>query len=60
VIDLIDFWCFNATCCNITAISWRPALVVEEAGVPGEEPPTMDNIPTKFGSNCPSGFREED
>jgi hypothetical protein len=45
--------------------------VVEEAGV---EPPTMGNwtniinfvgdhqmnIPTKFGSNCPSGFREED
>jgi hypothetical protein len=29
-----DFWCspFN----NISAISWRPVLVVEEAGVPGE------------------------
>jgi hypothetical protein len=32
---LIDFWCFNATLSNITAISWRPVLVVEEAGVPG-------------------------
>jgi hypothetical protein len=33
--DLI-FWCFNATFKNISAISWRPVLVVEEAGVPGE------------------------
>jgi hypothetical protein len=31
-----DFWCFNATFSNISAISWRPVLVVEEAGVPGE------------------------
>jgi hypothetical protein len=29
---LIDFWCFNATFNNISAISWRPVLVVEEAG----------------------------
>jgi hypothetical protein len=28
-----DFWCFNATFSNISAISWRPVLVVEEAGV---------------------------
>jgi hypothetical protein len=27
---------FIATFSNISAISWRPALVVEEAGVPGE------------------------
>ena len=27
---------FNATLSNISAISWRPVLVVEEAGVPGE------------------------
>ena len=33
LIDLIDFLCFNATFSNI---SWRPVLVVEEAGVPGE------------------------
>jgi hypothetical protein len=26
---------FNATFSNISAISWRPVLVVEEAGVPG-------------------------
>ena len=25
---------FNATVNNISAISWRPVLVVEEAGVP--------------------------
>ena len=30
------FWCSNATFSNISAISWRPVLVVEEAGVPGE------------------------
>jgi hypothetical protein len=27
---------FNTTFSNISAISWRPVLVVEEAGVPGE------------------------
>jgi len=26
---------FNATFSNISAISWRPVFVVEEAGVPG-------------------------
>jgi hypothetical protein len=31
-----DFWCFNATFSNISAISWRPLLVVEEARVPGK------------------------
>ena len=38
-IDLIDwiwFLVFNATFSSISAISWRPVLVVEEAGVPGE------------------------
>ena len=30
------FWYFNATFSNISAISWRPVLVVEEAGVPRE------------------------
>ena len=32
------FWLlvFNATFSNISPISWRPVLVVEEAGVPGE------------------------
>jgi hypothetical protein len=35
---LIDFGflVFNTTFSNISAISWRPVLVVEEAGVPGE------------------------
>jgi hypothetical protein len=33
---LIDFLWFNATFNNISAISLRPVLVVEEAGVPGE------------------------
>ena len=33
---LIWFLVFNATFSNISAISWRPALVVEEAGVTGE------------------------
>jgi hypothetical protein len=27
---------FNATFSNISAISWRPVLLVEETGVPGE------------------------
>jgi hypothetical protein len=34
--DLYDLLCFNATFSNISAISWRQVLVVEEAGVPGE------------------------
>ena len=36
LILLIDLLCFSATFSNISAISWRPVLVVEEAGVPGE------------------------
>ena len=35
------FIVFNATFSNISAISWRPALVVKEAGVHRREPPTM-------------------
>jgi hypothetical protein len=34
--DLIDFLCFDATFSTISAISWRPVLVMEEVGVPGE------------------------
>ena len=34
--DLIRFLVFNATFSNISAISWRTVLVVEEAGLPGE------------------------
>jgi hypothetical protein len=29
---------FNATFNNISAISWRSVLLVEETGVPGENP----------------------
>ena len=36
VIVWFDFCVFNATFNNISAISWRPVLVVEEDGVPGE------------------------
>jgi hypothetical protein len=32
----VRFMVFNATFSNISAISWRPVLVVEEAGEPGE------------------------
>jgi hypothetical protein len=28
----VDYWRFNATFSNISAISWRPVLIVEEAG----------------------------
>jgi len=31
-----EFLAFNATFSNFSAISWRPVLVVEEAGVHGE------------------------
>jgi hypothetical protein len=33
---MIDFLVFSATFSTISAISWRPVLVVEEAKVPGE------------------------
>ena len=33
---LIDFLVSNATFSNISTISWRPVLVLEEAGVPRE------------------------
>jgi hypothetical protein len=39
---LFDCWCLDATFSNISAISLLPVLVVEEAGVPGENHrPTM-------------------
>ena len=34
--DLIWFIVFNATFSDISAISWQPVIVVEEAEVPGE------------------------
>jgi len=33
---LYGFWCFKAIFSNISSISWRSVLMVEEAGVPGE------------------------
>jgi hypothetical protein len=33
---LIDFLVLSATFSNISAISWRPVLMVEDAGVPEE------------------------
>jgi hypothetical protein len=44
----IDFWCFNVTFNNISAISWRPVLVVEEAGSNRREPPTTGNQLVNF------------
>jgi len=35
---LIFILVFRTTFSNISIISWRPVLVVEEAGVPGENP----------------------
>jgi hypothetical protein len=40
VLNLNWILVFNVTFSNISAISWRPVLVVEEARVP-REPPTM-------------------
>jgi hypothetical protein len=31
--DWFDFWCFNATFNNISVISWRSVLLMEETGV---------------------------
>jgi hypothetical protein len=41
------FLCFNATFSNISAISWRPLLVVEEARVP-RQPPTIGKQVVNF------------
>jgi hypothetical protein len=44
LIDLIDFLHFHTIFNNISAISWQPVLMVEEAGVP----PTMSNQLVNF------------
>ena len=46
---LID-WLFllNATFSNISAISWRPIVVVEKDRVPKREPLTMDKQLVNF------------
>jgi hypothetical protein len=33
---MVWFMMFNATFSNISAMSWRSVLLVEETGVPGE------------------------
>jgi hypothetical protein len=38
---------FNATFSNISTISWRPVLVVEEAGVLGENGNVLENLQRK-------------
>jgi hypothetical protein len=38
---LIDFLVFNATFSNISAIPWRPVLVVEETGVASRVRPLL-------------------
>jgi hypothetical protein len=48
---------FNATFNNITAISWQSVLLVEETGVPGENPRYNCNIVesgVKHHSSTPS------
>jgi hypothetical protein len=35
-IDFFYFWCLTPLFSNISAILWRPVLVVEKAGVPAE------------------------
>jgi hypothetical protein len=37
IMYLIRFLVFNATFSNISAISWRPVLVVQETGLAGEK-----------------------
>ena len=41
IIKIDWFLVFNVTFSNISAISWRPVLVVEEGGSTRREPPTM-------------------
>jgi len=39
---------FNATFNNISAISWKSVVLVEEAVVPGKKPPICRKSPTNF------------
>jgi hypothetical protein len=45
---MVSFMVFNAILNNISVISWRSTLLVEETGVPGEKPPTYRKSLTKF------------
>jgi hypothetical protein len=51
---LIDFWCFSATFNNISAISWLPVLVVEEAYLPSTITLEMNKIIQYLGGSCPA------
>jgi len=39
---------FNTTFNNMSVISWRSVLLVEETGVPGQKPPTRRKWLTNF------------
>jgi len=45
---------FNATFNNISVISWRSVLLVEETGVPGKNPPTCHKSLTTLTHNVVS------
>ena len=45
---------FNATFSNISAISWRPVLMVEEARVPGESPTLGKRLVSLITCGCKS------
>ena len=49
VVSLVWFMVFNATFNNISVISWRSVLLVEETGVPGENhrPASRRNVKTR-------------
>jgi protein gp37 len=52
---LIDFFVFNATFSNISAISWTQVLEVEEAGISGENHRQMGkNLVNLITSGCES------
>jgi len=54
-VNLIDwFLVFNATFSNISATSWQPVLVVEEAGVPGESPTNGKQLVNCITGDCES------
>ena len=41
---------FNATFYNILVISWQPVLLVEETGIPGENPRACHKSLTHFST----------
>jgi len=47
-----SFMVFNATFNNISVISWRSVLLVEETGGPGIKAPTCRKSLTNFITKC--------